>query len=114
MAPKRKSDQVDLDLTVAQSVDESSQAVAPTKRARKSNTTEDPSTASTSETKGKEKSTKPQSWQELNLDGEDEVRNLITRFFCLLLTGSTLTTGKHSGIVRSFPNFFFSALTEHQ
>jgi hypothetical protein len=79
MAPKRKSDQVDLDLTVADSVDENSQAVAPKKRARKSDTIGDPSAASSAETKGKEKSTKPESWREVNLDGEDEVRNLITR-----------------------------------
>ena len=33
-----------------------------------------------SDKKGKEKSTKPQSWQEVKIDGKDEVRIFITRF----------------------------------
>lgn len=70
MAPKRKSDQVDLDLTTT--VDENNQDIAPTKKARKS----DASSTLTSETKGKEKSTQPESWKDMRLDGEDEVRNI--------------------------------------
>jgi hypothetical protein len=70
MAPKRKSDQIDLDLTT--STDENDPAIVPTKRPRKS---VEPSNSSL----GKEKSTKPQVWQEVKLDREDEVRNIITR-----------------------------------
>jgi hypothetical protein len=60
-------------------MDENNQAVAPTKKPRKLDAPVDPS-SSTSDKNGQEKSTKPQSWQEVKLDGEDEVKNIMTRF----------------------------------
>ena len=80
MAPKRKSDQVDLDLTGTYSMDENNQAVAPTKKPRKLDASNVDPSSSTSDKNGKEKSTKPQSWQDVKLDGEDEVKNIMARF----------------------------------
>lgn len=73
MPSKRKSDQVDLDLTTSRSEDENNLIIAPVKKARTSSGASIDPSSSTSE-KGKEKSTKPQSWMDINLDRDDDVR----------------------------------------
>ena len=70
MAPKRKSDAAELDFHT----EDNDQAFGSiSNKARKSNGSVD-ATASR-----KEEPRKPQSWQDVKLDGEDEVSNKMTR-----------------------------------
>ena len=65
-----------LTLIFTTSTDENNQAIVPTKKPRKSDAPVEPSNSSLGG-KGKEKGTKPQFWQEVKLDREDEVKYVI-------------------------------------